>query len=285
MSVLIGHAAGDENGKALGGKAGDQTGREVCTRAWYAGGWTDVLRPRSRVTAELMAWACECACANPNIGYDQGQRNTLKDEAVKVGFDLSKITTPCETDCSALMTVCAEAAGLNVAYTTGAYNWKNAPVTQNMADRFMATGAFEHLTGSEYLTQSRLLRRGDVLVKRSGHTAMVLTDGPEAAPWPEDLIADGPSPFGGETQHSDESEEDEMSIEKLLEEMTDAQAYTLLQKAQRHAAKLPLPETWDAAGELREAVALGITDGSAPMAPCTRLEAAVMTKRTILKSK
>ena len=35
MSVMIGHASIDENGKARGGVAGDQTKREVCTRTWY----------------------------------------------------------------------------------------------------------------------------------------------------------------------------------------------------------------------------------------------------------
>ena len=80
-------------------------------------------------------------------------------------------------------------------------------------------------------------------------------------------------------------EDDEMNIEKLLEEMTDEQAYALLEKAQRHAAALPLPTSWAAEEELREAVELGITDGTKPMALATRLETAVMTKRTILRAK
>ena len=33
--VIIGSARIDENGKAKGGKAGDQNGREVSTQAWY----------------------------------------------------------------------------------------------------------------------------------------------------------------------------------------------------------------------------------------------------------
>ena len=45
MAVKIGHASIDENGRAQGGKAGDQTGKEVCTRNWYkhSKGWR-VLR-------------------------------------------------------------------------------------------------------------------------------------------------------------------------------------------------------------------------------------------------
>ena len=45
MSVLIGHASVDENGKAAHGKGGDQTKKEVCTRNWYKKSWDVVLRP------------------------------------------------------------------------------------------------------------------------------------------------------------------------------------------------------------------------------------------------
>ena len=64
MAVKIGHASKDENGKIKSGKAGDQTGKEVCTRNWYAGGWTVLLRPKSSTVAEKMAKACEAGCAN-----------------------------------------------------------------------------------------------------------------------------------------------------------------------------------------------------------------------------
>ena len=35
MSVMIGHASIDENGRITGGAAGDQSGTEVCKRTWY----------------------------------------------------------------------------------------------------------------------------------------------------------------------------------------------------------------------------------------------------------
>ena len=73
-------------------------------------------------------------------------------------------------------------------------------------------------------------------------------------------------------------EEDEnMDINTLLKQMTDKQAYELLEKAQRHAATLPAPD-W-AAAELQEAVGKGITDGSRPMGLTMRYETAIMTKR------
>lgn len=177
MSVKIGHASIDERNSAKGGSAGDQTGREVCTRSWYNKGWSVLLRPKSATVAEKMAKACEAGCANSKIGYDQNQRNTLRTQAKAAGWNLAKISTACETDCSAFMTVCAEAAGVNV---SGCYTSGNAPTTFNMRAKFKATGAFEVLTASKYLTSPDYLKRGDVLVYEKGHTVMVLSNGSKA---------------------------------------------------------------------------------------------------------
>lgn len=174
MAVTIGHASIDERGKANSGQAGDQTGRELCTRSWYNKGWTVLLRAKDPAVAERMAKACEAGCANPRIGYDQYQRNTLRTRAKAVGWDLSKIMTDCETDCSAFMTVCAEAAGVNM---DGTYTSGNAPVTWNMRQKFVGTGAFTALTASKYLTSDKYLRRGDILVYEKGHTVMALSNG------------------------------------------------------------------------------------------------------------
>lgn len=66
-----------------------------------------------------------------------------------------------------------------------------------------------------------------------------------------------------------------------LVEMTDKEVY---EAYNRHAATLPLPTSWDAAGELREAVELGITDGSNPMLPTPKYQAAIMDKRAYKKA-
>ena len=172
MAVKIGHASIDENGKAKNGKAGDQTGREVCTRTWYNKGWVLVLRPKAKELAEKSAVACEKGCANKNIGYDKNQRNTAHTQAKAVGYDLSKIKTPCETDCSAFMTLCAIAAGVKELEYTG-----NAPTTSTMKEKFKATGKYDVLTDSKYLTSDKYLKRGDILVKPGSHTVMVLENG------------------------------------------------------------------------------------------------------------
>ena len=174
MAVRIGHASIDENGAATGGSAGDQTGKEVCTRDWYTKGWNVLLRPVRTDLAEKSAAAMEAACANPNIGYDQGGRNTLYAKAKAVGFDISKIDSGCECDCSSLVHVCAIAGGANLTYGNNGYT------TSTMVRAFVASGDYIKLTGSEYLTSDKLLKRGDILVKEGSHTAMVLGNGSEA---------------------------------------------------------------------------------------------------------
>ena len=74
-------------------------------------------------------------------------------------------------------------------------------------------------------------------------------------------------------------EEEEMITEKSIAEMSDS---TVLALANRVQAVLGRQEQSGRVGEeLQEAVTLGITDGSAPKAFCTRAQAAVMIKRAV----
>ena len=173
MAVKIGSARIDENGRAHGGAAGDQTGREVAVQDWYLHkkGWR-VFRCADPEKAELMAQNMQAACDNPNIGYDQYQRHALYKAAKPAGFNLSKVKTRCETDCSALIRVLLARIGVDVPeeFRTG-----------NMPSYLKKSGMFAELTGDRYQKQSAYLRRGDILVtKTSGHTVMVLSDGPKA---------------------------------------------------------------------------------------------------------
>ncbi len=170
-TVYVGSASIDENGKANGGKAGNQTGRELKKQAWYAHskGWR-VFRAKDGVTAERIAAAMAAAVANRHIGYDQYQRNTLYREAAKVGFDPSKVTVDCETDCSALVRVCCAYAGI--------LGLPEGFRTTNEPKNLLATGAFTELVGERYTKQSAYLKRGDILCTATqGHTVVVLNDG------------------------------------------------------------------------------------------------------------
>lgn len=167
MAVYIGHASIDERGKAKGGAAGDQTGKEVYKRTWYSKPWHTVFRAKSATVAEKIAKAMEQACANNNIGYDQYQRTTLYTLAKAKGWDISKVTTKCETDCSALVAVCCNAAGVTVSKDI---------YTGNQTAALKATGKFTIYTESKYVGGSSYLKRGDILLG-NGHTAIVLSDG------------------------------------------------------------------------------------------------------------
>lgn len=175
MAVIIGSARQDENGKAYGGQAGNQSGREISTQNWYlhAKGWR-VLRARDAGVGQRLAIAMRAACENKNIGYNQWRRNTLYDAAAVCGFDISRVNTPVETDCSALVRTC-------IAYAAGITTLPSSLRTGNMCSLILATGQFEELSGKEYTTKSDYLKAGDILcTKTSGHTVIVLTDGARA---------------------------------------------------------------------------------------------------------
>lgn len=167
--VYVGSARIDERGEARGGKSGDQTGKEVSIQKWYrhSKGWR-VLRAVEPSKRKLIADAMRAACDNPMIGYDQNQRNTLYTAASAVGFDLSRVATACETDCSALARVCAAYAGIKCE----SFN------TATQANVLIATGEFVELIGAKYTDKPDYLREGDILVtKTQGHTVVVLNDG------------------------------------------------------------------------------------------------------------
>lgn len=177
--MRIGHASIDENGNASGGRGGDQTGKELCIRDWYTKGWNVLLRPVRADLAEKSAGACEAACRNGQIGYDQSGRNTLYQKAKAVGFDLAAIAEPCECDCSSLMHVCAMAGGAKLSYGSNGYT------TRTMVRPFVQSGDYIKLTDSRFLTTDKYLQRGDILVKEGSHTAMVLGSGSAVTPQPE----------------------------------------------------------------------------------------------------
>lgn len=175
MAVLIGSARIDERGKASGGKAGDQTGKEVSTQNWYrhSKGWR-VLRPKNPLVAKYIAEAMRWACSNDKIGYDQNQNQTLWDVVDDVGFNPKLVATATETDCARLIRVCVKyaviMAGLNVTIPDF--------YTANLCSRLLGTGLFIELKGSKYTDQSTYIGMGDVLCTPvKGHVVAVLTNG------------------------------------------------------------------------------------------------------------
>ena len=169
MAVLIGSARSSYGNTT----PGDQhSGLEVSTQNWYlhSKGWY-VLRAKDPEKRERIAVAMERACANNNIGYSQPTRNTLYTNIKPYGFDPAKTTKKVNTDCSALVRVCVNFAGI----TVGDF------ITSSEVSKLMATGKFELFMDDEHCKSSDHLLRGDILVTRTkGHTVAVLSDGAKA---------------------------------------------------------------------------------------------------------
>ena len=170
MAVKIGSARSSYGNTTPGDQNG---GKEVSTENWYlhSKGWV-VFRAKDPVVREKIAVAMERACANDDIGYDQSTRSTLYNNVKPFGFDPARTTKKVNTDCSALVRVCVNYAGIEV----GDF------ITSTEAEKLMATGAFEKFTDDAHCKYSDRLLRGDILDTRTkGHTVVVLSDGEKAA--------------------------------------------------------------------------------------------------------
>ncbi len=173
MSVLIGSARINEKGSTNGGAAGDQTGGEVSTQAWYlhSKGWI-VIRAKDPAVREMISRNMQAICDNDNIGYCQAHRGTLTTAAKPYGYDASKVAKKVEVDCSEAVRNCALYAGISV----GSFN------TASEVSVLRATGKFDILKDNLHCKSSDYLLRGDILVtKTKGHTVVVLSDGAKVA--------------------------------------------------------------------------------------------------------
>ena len=175
-TVYIGGASIDERGKASGGQAGNQSGRELRRQAYYdhAKEWY-VFRAKSPAVREDIALAMERAIANRNIGYDQLQNQTLWNQIKGKGYDPARATSPCETDCARLVRVCvAYGFNENGLDASAVPDW----YTGTLPRLIMGLGEFVKYTDDKHCKGGRMLARGDILCTRSkGHTVVVLNDG------------------------------------------------------------------------------------------------------------
>lgn len=166
MSIKIGHASIDENGKVSGGQAGDQNKKEVCTRTWYSKPWQYYLECTDDTITNIAATYMEKICANDNVGYDQSQRLTLYNQ-LKSHKDVS-ILTPCECDCSSLVACCYIMAGLNI---------NPSCTTRNIRSALLTTGKFKAYSDSDHLTSDKYAKRGGIYLKEGSHIVMALENG------------------------------------------------------------------------------------------------------------
>lgn len=162
MKMIIGSARHDENGKYIGGKAGDQAQKktddykgECSLQEFYVHkyGWDCAIAKDPMIRLKL-AERMRALCNNPNVGYDQGGRAGI----LKAGIDTKK---PTECDCGTGVRQCVkEAAGKD----PGPFN------TANEKETLEATGLFYFVP---YNGQD--LPTGTILIsKKKGHTAIVV---------------------------------------------------------------------------------------------------------------
>jgi hypothetical protein len=187
--VTIGQATNGEGGKLRGCSAGDQSGKEVSLGKWgYGGGayhWQYVFRAKDPSVGKKLAENMKAAAANNHIGYDQNtpDRYSFYDAAKACGWDISAISTNCETTCASAVSVCINAAGITVPRY-----WDSGRVYSDI----MATGEFDVFTSSDYTASSANLLPGDILLSPGTHTAMVV---------------DSPNPFMFDVSYEDENGE------------------------------------------------------------------------------
>ena len=140
MANLFAWASIGENGKAVGGKKGDQTGREVRVGPYYNFGQDKCIRFRNVARGRKMAIIAKFL-ANSNVaGYNQYNRSSLHMACRAYNWDWNKIkkaikngTFPlCNTDCSAYFTVC-----VNLAY--GKEKLPSDCTTRNLVKRCTVT--------------------------------------------------------------------------------------------------------------------------------------------------
>lgn len=178
MSIKIGHASIDENGKISGGKAGDQTGKEICVRSWYSKPWNVYLECTDKALADKAASIMELICSDDNYGYDQSQRLTGYNAIIANGGKVKGAKG--EFDCSSLVSTCYRLVGLPVS---------PACTTRSIREAFIATGKFKAYTDTAHLSGDTYAKRGSLYLKEGSHVVMALEDGPGVRnPYKEPLL-------------------------------------------------------------------------------------------------
>lgn len=109
--VFFSGACIDENGKASGGKAGDQTRKEIrTTSAYQLAKGMRVFRCPNANTAYWIGTNAYNIAANNLYGYDQSQRDTGYNLAKAAGWEPRKVNQACELDCSSMVRTCVACA-------------------------------------------------------------------------------------------------------------------------------------------------------------------------------
>ena len=161
MATYFSSACKDERGKYTGGKAGDQTGKEVRTTKAYNHklGWRIFRHPNPNI-AYWIGTNARVMADNNCFGYDQLERLSGYNRAKAAGWEPKNVKSLCELDCSSFVRT-AVACALEKDIPN--FNTASEPsVLLNLG--------FVEITGTP-LSQLQL---GDIVcTPRKGHTEIV----------------------------------------------------------------------------------------------------------------
>ena len=153
----------DENKKTHGGKAGNQTGTELKTGAYYDFGQKFIIRAKDSSLAYDIADAAYLMVINKCIGYDQYQRETLYVVAQNAKWNAADINTLCECDCSELAVVAINCAVKKALIAADTYSG-------NIVERCKASGLFNIIN----ISKSTTVKQGDIIVNPGHHVIIAI---------------------------------------------------------------------------------------------------------------
>lgn len=161
MKNLFAWASIGENGKATGGKKGNQTGKELKVAPYYEFGQTWVIRFKNTSRGKKAGKVAKLLAENKKIGYNQSDRVSLYSECTKIGWDINRIgeIRKCNCDCS-LLAVCAVNFAYGKAKLVSGYTTHNLPNICN-----------QHKTNFKRVDsaiKTKKFKKGD-LVGKTGH--------------------------------------------------------------------------------------------------------------------
>jgi hypothetical protein len=181
MDIRIGHASIDENGTIAGGKEGDQTKKEICTRAWYDKDWDVCIECLDNEMAAKAARIMEQICKDDNYGYDQTQRWTGYHSIRKLG----RITGgKGEFDCATAVMSSYILAGLRLKKGMIETPEKFTIYTGSLEKILIDTGMFRAHIEDAYVKTSKYAKPGTIYLKKGSHVVMALEDGVGENPYP-----------------------------------------------------------------------------------------------------
>ena len=158
---LFAWASIGENGKATGGKKGDQTKKEVKVAPYYNFGQTWVIRFRNTKRGKKAGKAAKLLAQNDNVGYAQDDRVSLYNECERINWDIDRINEirKCNCDCS-LLIVCA----INFAY--GKRKLLSSNTTYSLP--FICIKYKTNFKRVDKVLKTKKFKKGD-MVGKSGH--------------------------------------------------------------------------------------------------------------------